>query len=438
MDRLPPEVLHLILQELAELDGLVGPSYASNMSIKAMRLCCRTFADLAPKYLYHDLWLYMEKDSFAKLKAVAGHPKYRLMVRVLTIFPKLLSPDLLIKKDYKKCVKAISFNGHGHQQWGFDANGYRKLSKHQLDAGFAQYTRLYEDQQDTLRTAQNLLSDALSAFTKLTWVAPGFVDELLDDDTFMSNLRGKIQTMARTTHMAVDCAGWQTEIHGGEHAFAVLIALASSSCKMYGLDLDNKAGPFEFLMINIPDYAYEAARKVLRHVRSLSIQMPKREGTLQELEDARTNGNCANLLKLATSVEDLYVGYRGSSAMILYFDHTFGTIRWSNLRYVSISTVSATHDELNDFMERHSETLEDIALDMIILHSGSWKNVFSGMRRRKALKNISIRDLWTKNTDLHYDLTTWREEWQALLDGFVFEGKDWPSELDAEYSQEAK
>lgn len=443
MDRLPPEMLHLILQELAELDGLAGPSPASNMSIKSVRLCCRTFADLAPEYLYHDLWLYMEKDSFARLKAVAGHPGYRLMVRVLTIFPKLLSPNLLIREDYEECVKSISFNGDGHEQWGFYASGDRELSEHQLDAGFAQYTRLYEDQQDALRIAQNELSDALSAFMELTWVAPGFVNELLGDHAFMSNLRGKIQTIARTTHMAVDCAGWQTEINDREDAFAVLIALASSNCKLYGLDLDNNAGPFDVLFANFPDDAYEAARKVLRHVRSILIQIST---TLQELEDLLENGGYANFLKLATNVEYLYMGCRGSSAMIPHFDYAFGSTRWSHLRYVSVSLVSATHDALNDFLERHSETLEDVALDMIMLHSGSWKKVFSGMQGRKALKMKRIGNLCTMNS--HVDsvdkreilkmVTPWKVEWQALLNGFIFEGKDWPSELDAGYSQEAE
>ncbi|CAD6564660.1 MAG: hypothetical protein ASARMPRED_005627 [Alectoria sarmentosa] len=46
-----------------------------------------------------------------------------------------------------------------------------------LDAGLAQQTQPYGNRQDTLSMAQTLLSDAPSAFTGLTWAAPGFVDE---------------------------------------------------------------------------------------------------------------------------------------------------------------------------------------------------------------------------------------------------------------------
>lgn len=433
------------------MDELTLPSPVSNKSpesqclqaLKALRLCCRAFAILTPPYLYRDLWLYMEEDSFARLKAVASHPKYRLMVRVLKIFPKLLSSNLLIKEDYEECVKAINFTGDGHEQWGFDANGNRNLSHEQLDDGFAQYTRLCENQQDTLSKAQDLLSDALSAFAGLRWVTPGFVDELLNDDTIMSNPKGKIPTMARTTHMAVACEGWQIEMHDWEDSFTVLAALASSECKIYGLNLVNDAGAFDAIFIDLPEDVYGAARKVLRHVRSLSMQISTREDTMEELHNVLENDCCANFLGLATNIEDLRISCGVQQNFYLHLEHVFGTTGWSNLRYFFVSAVWANLDQLHGFMERHRETLEDIQLHRIILESGSWKKVFAGMRGRKALKRAKFNDLWTQNLLVKCDSPSeslesmlWREEWQALLDGFIFGGKDWPSELDAVFSVE--
>ena len=65
---MPPEIRRFILLELAEIEDY-GESAVSIMDIKALRLSCRAFADLAPEYLFHDIWLYMEEDSLAKLKA---------------------------------------------------------------------------------------------------------------------------------------------------------------------------------------------------------------------------------------------------------------------------------------------------------------------------------------------------------------------------------
>ena len=54
------------------------------------------------------------------------------MVRVLKIFPKLLSADLLVKEDYEMCVKDFTFTGEGRETLGFDIDGKRNLSQEQL------------------------------------------------------------------------------------------------------------------------------------------------------------------------------------------------------------------------------------------------------------------------------------------------------------------
>ena len=73
MDRMPPEIVRSILLELSEIEYADYESAVPITDIKALRLSCRAFADLAPESLFHDAWLYMEEDSFAKLKALADH-----------------------------------------------------------------------------------------------------------------------------------------------------------------------------------------------------------------------------------------------------------------------------------------------------------------------------------------------------------------------------
>ena len=68
------------------------------------------------------------------------------MVRVLKIFPKFLSTKLLVREDYEAWVREITFTGNSREGWGFDTDGKRALSQEQLDAGFAEYNKIHEQQ----------------------------------------------------------------------------------------------------------------------------------------------------------------------------------------------------------------------------------------------------------------------------------------------------
>lgn len=197
---MPPEILRFILLELAEIEYDNYESAVPITDIKALRLSCRAFADLAPEYLFHDIWLYMEEDSLAKLKALTDHPIYARMVRTLKIFPKLLSADLLVKEDYEICVRDITFTGEGRETWGFDIDGKRKLSQEQLDAGFLEYNKLHGQQVHAKTRADTLLHHALAAFTGLRAITAGFVDEIFDNVCF--DHCSKIKDIARKTLMA--------------------------------------------------------------------------------------------------------------------------------------------------------------------------------------------------------------------------------------------
>lgn len=89
MDRLPPEVLKLII---GELHYPPDPSHFTNSGLKALRLTCKVFAETAAEYLFCDLWLFMEKDSFAKLEAISGHPTHRHQVQSLKFFQSCCTP----------------------------------------------------------------------------------------------------------------------------------------------------------------------------------------------------------------------------------------------------------------------------------------------------------------------------------------------------------
>ena len=98
-------------------------------------------------------------------------------------------------------------------------------------------------------------------------------------------------------------------------------------------------------------------------------------------------------------------------------------------------------DDLISFVDRHSVTLEDLCLDMVILKSGTWKQVFAGMQGKKALEYVAIGNLvvscWDSEQQIPLPIL-YNATIGDLLYGFIFGGEPWSSELPAGYLQEAK
>lgn len=436
MDRMPPEILHLILLALSEIEDTGHESAESITDIKALRLSCRAFADLAPEYLFHDIWLYMEEDSFAKLEALTDRPSYGRMVRVLKIFPKLLSADLLVKEDYETCVKDITFTGDSREKWGFDIEGRRDLSQEQLDAGFVEYNGIHEQQVQTRTSADYLLHHALVAFTGLRSITTGFVDEILDDGVCFDRCR-KIQDIARKTLMADRCDGWKSGIHDPEDAIMILTAIASSEREGLGLDLTNTYGSFDTTLIDTHPSTLETVKKALVSLSELALSLEAMLALF--LDQVSDRDFSATYLEYAANVEDLYVSF-GSAAAVIHFPFVFRTIHWSRLRNVTLYCLMVNADDLNDFIDRHSASLEYIGLDVMILISGSWKRVFTGMQGKQGLNDVSVGNLIVGDEDseqkaLHIMMD---DAIHDLLYAFIFGGEEWSPELPAGYSQEAK
>ena len=435
MDRMPPEILRLILLALSEIEDSFDEPTVSITDIKALRLSCRIFADLAPEYLFHNIWLYMEEDSFAKLKALTDHPNYGRMVRGLKFFPKLLSADLLVKEDYETCVKDITFTGDRRENWGFDRDGKRDLSQEQLDAGFLEYNQIHEQQVQTRISADSLLHNALAAFTTLGSITTGFVDEIIDDAACFDQC-SKVQDIARKTLMAARCDGWKSDTHDPEDAIMILTAIASSEREGLGLHLTNT---FDISFVDIHPCAFEEVKKALFSLNYLTLSLGAICAVL--LREVIDNGLLANFLKYAANVQYLNVRHQPVKTM-LFFERIFSMAHWSSLASVVVQGIIVNADDLNGFVDRHSASLEYLSLDMMLLKSGSWKSVFTSMQGRKALNIVTVGNLIVGDVDSEHlwapILIPWDAASEDLLSAFILRGEKWSPDLPAGYSQEAK
>ena len=228
MDRLPTEIVSLILDDASDRHVRGGISSNRNAGIKAMRLCCRQFAELAADYLYSEVWLFTNEDSAAKAMAISQHLSYSSMVYSLKIFPKLLSDELLVKEEYETYIRGLQIYNEGKEHWGFDAKGNRDLPDEQIDAGFAEYTKLYEQRLEFSAKMQGVLNRLLPAFPRLEVLILGFATEMLEKYDMMS-CPGRVQDMARRTLLATAYEGWKLCLHDAANATRILRVIGERS-----------------------------------------------------------------------------------------------------------------------------------------------------------------------------------------------------------------
>ena len=237
--------------------------------------------------------------------------------------------------------------------------------------------------------------------------------------------------------MADRCDGWKSEIHDPEDAEMILIAIASSEREGLGLDLSNPRGSFDTTLVDIHPYALEEVKKALVSLDSLALGL----GALctQALHEVIDAGLLANFLEYAANIQYLRVNY-WSAATIILFETIFSTAHWSSLKHVSIHGLMVEADDLNDFIDRHSASLEYIGLYTMMLTSGNWKRVFAGMQGKQGLNNVSLGYLIVGDVDSEQKALQIPTDpaIEDLLYAFIIGGEEWSPKLPAGYSQEAK
>lgn len=164
MDRLPPEIILNICRELC-----AGKDYFPDniVDLKSLRLCSREFAGPAAEFLFVDVSVFLNHRSLDKLKAIAEHPIYRKKVEIMTFFGHMVAGELVTKEDYETDIRGMTFDGPQHEDWGFDDNGKRLLSKEAIDDGHSNYLKILNEQTEAFQGARLQLPKILPLFVHL-------------------------------------------------------------------------------------------------------------------------------------------------------------------------------------------------------------------------------------------------------------------------------
>lgn len=355
----------------------------------------------------------------------------------MKVFSRLLSANLLLKKDYETYVKAITFSYQDREAWGFDVDGKRTLTQEQMDAGFAEYYHHYNSQLDLQCKAEDLLQAALTAFTNLSWISTGFLTEILGYYDIIRFQQSRVADVACKTLLARNCSGWDSDVHDVDHALMLIRAIAMSDCDFLTLDLGTLSGSYDCLFLEFSPQNRVLAKQALQKVLHLGISLlSKDDEKFKQMLDAE---RLSQFLSWSTMLETLAVTNAGYG-FIVTLHQVFGTGNWKNLRNLSLTGFDLDFVDLSNLFERFSETLQSLSLECTGLRTGSWYRVFVALRhmqKRGALKKFHPE--WLTNTNPAKRFFRFDDDKTLLeeLSSFIFEEGIWSSELPAGLMQEA-
>ena len=71
-------------------------------------------------------------------------------------------------------------------------------------------------------------------------------------------------------------------------------------------------------------------------------------------------------------------------------EHIIGEFHWPHLEHIGCEAITATEDDVVDFLRRHAGTLKDLQLDNMFLSEDEWSSTFQRMRSTLKPKRVEL------------------------------------------------
>ena len=432
MDRMAPEVLCSILEysTWGHKDAHTAyPLDPTLVNLKALRLCCRDFAEHGAKYLFSQLWVYLNEASFIKMMAIAEHPIYSQMVQELTIFPRLLRSSY-DKDEYERIVRALpEFMEESEDELN---TVLYTLSTEELDAAYGRFTKTWEEQMKFSSKAENGLLTGINYFTKLHSITPGDRHDFAISEMRKMPSPNKNYLIDRLFMLPHQC--WEDGVHTPEDAISIIRAIASSPPLLSGAL--RGAEIFEYFMIDFLDSSAEDLELLKRVVTRLTyLGLAIHSNDIDLCQHVVESGQCRQILEWSSpKLERLSV----TDPQILEhepFADVFGTIRFPRLSSLALDGFWVHGDDLIALLQRHKPTLKSLQLRAITLKSASWLKVFTELRGG-ALTFINFHQLRVSDAEEEFlscacGIDGLSAIWRKAADSYIVEEQTWPSLLPA-------
>lgn len=337
MDRLPNEVLGMILDELKPSSLFIWTDMFNSdgrrtiRDIKSMRLCSRKFAEVAAKHLFQEIWLCLHSRSFTKASSIMNHRLYSGMVRELQVFP--VFPALF------GYMRGFSFMDDG------------------LDTFYEEQAEPFLLTKDQRRKSniERFMDSVFASFEKLSAVRFG-------DSAAFTPPRSYCPCQPRYF-----CNGIFTPTDG----YAMFRSVKRARSKFKELQL---------CMI-VSSLTGNLSFDGLKHLRLNPF----------------VGNRSARFLALCPNLESLCItGNSVHDREYCFYDrlgNDLCDIYWPHLKAFSLSHLTVGADEVAEFLRRHKLTLVEVSLSRLAFLTGSLFQLFSDLREMKPCPAVDVADL---------------------------------------------
>lgn len=383
MDRLSPELLHIVA------------SFLSTRDAATLRLVCKNYSVIAGAHIIPEVSFYTHAKDLARLRAIAEHPVFSRHVKSLTYFGAVLeSPPLSLEKflrDHKQSVALREFANMSSPSLP-DVKWKAELSRPQLEAQYDKYRQLVASQEEIRRNrlVPACLKEVMPKFPNLRLVTMSSGFEFYEG--------GEQRSKASPYDDCVHEAQSRFKPEGCLHLEVLLEALAQSDIRIEHL----RAGSLSWRFF---EKAPEDLSRFFKPLTNLTyidlILVTEMDDNGNDINDdlskcrrSLRSGLVRNLLRsmprletlsfaIHSGIEDLGQGARLGD--VIQVGH-----HWPNLSDLSIQNVECNKSDLINFLELHKGSLKSLCLQDIQLTQGSWKNVLPYIRQNLHLDYVCI------------------------------------------------
>ncbi|KXJ94056.1 hypothetical protein Micbo1qcDRAFT_231633 [Microdochium bolleyi] len=398
MDRLSPEILHMVC------------NYLSSSDICSFRLASRTLAQVGECYLVPDLRFYLHGEELRRLRGIAGHRGLARHVKSLTY-----SCDLLDAQDRQHLVSfAWSYAATHCAGRVRDLYDGTELKKFVMDL-FRAYEADVQAQEEILRKDADVqcLREVLPKFTNIKQIS--IHANLIQNDTFSQpapQQSVQTQTKGQSKKLAIEQLGdhFMDHMHplGCRHMESVLGGLTD----VHAASLQNfYAGSLSWRFFDRDAAEVVQLLRPLRNIQHLELVIEAaldphyslRESVAQcrRVLGSRRGHPLREALKSMKRLATLKISFAhsrsGSSsdtdspylaadlADVLEPGHC-----WGHLRELHLQGIDTDRHVLVDMLQLHRGSLEKLSLEDCGLQNTSWQMFLPDVRQHTFLQDFQV------------------------------------------------
>ena len=400
IDKLPTELIHMICAHLEP------------MEVANLRLVSRLVGPIGLQYMVSEVHLFLAKDSFEQLKALAKHPiasKY-----VTSFFFEADRIGVLPREHWEPLVPGPQY---GAQFEELPVQGHpcprpterslrtfrRKLSKlttaprhhytkEEMDDAFGKYLDFTHFQQDPSEVAvqEKEVAEAMKHFPSLKELT---IATQCSTRAVSSRLKKTFEQAFCYYYQADDPRDAKLEPLGLPQTRAVLLGAYHAGLKLETLN----CGVVSWRILKEDSETFAHMKASVMHLKTLQLDFNYDDWRQEkEIEFCCTYleaGRLTDFIAAAPNLEHLQIGFQCTKlTYTTQLKHIVGEHHWPSLKTVHFKKISSTEDDLVSFCRRHADTLRSLHLSSITFDygDGEWVSAFNRMRKVLTLDTITV------------------------------------------------